>query len=129
MFSSLRKAKIVIEFLNARLGDYLELARLDLAAFRSETINSIVGLAVGAAAFLLLLCFVCVAILVTEWNTPNRILAAWIICLGWAVLTAACVAVAWKLTRKSSPFGNLGLEITRDLAAIRSAPKSVHARD
>src|SRR6185437_14793951 len=43
MFSSIRKAKILIPFFYDRLGDYADLARLDFIQFRSDTIRSIVG--------------------------------------------------------------------------------------
>jgi hypothetical protein len=61
MFSSIRKAQILIPFFNQRLADYAALARLDLITFRNEMIAAIVGAAVGVAALLLLLGFVCVA--------------------------------------------------------------------
>jgi hypothetical protein len=79
MFSSIRKAQILIPFFNQRLADYAQLARLDLITFRNEMIAAIVGAAIGVASLLLLLGFVCVAVIITEWDTPYRIRAAWII--------------------------------------------------
>ena len=65
MFSSIRKAKILIPFFYERLGDYAELARMDLVQFRRETIHSIAGAVVGAAALLLLVSFIGIAAIVT----------------------------------------------------------------
>ena len=36
MFSSIRRAKILLPFLSQRLGDYAQLARLDLTTFRDD---------------------------------------------------------------------------------------------
>jgi amino acid transporter len=126
MFSSIRKAKILIPFFYQRLGDYAELARLDLITFRNEMINSIVGAAIGAAALLLLLCFICVAVIVTEWDTPYRVRTAWLIALGWGLVTGACAYVARLLMTGSSPFENIGSEISRDLSVIRDPQDHTH---
>jgi hypothetical protein len=85
MFSSIRKAQILIPFFNQRLADYAQLARLDLITFRNEMIAAIVGAAIGVASLLLLLGFVCVAVIITEWDTPYRIRAAWIIVGAWGL--------------------------------------------
>jgi amino acid transporter len=119
MFSSIRKAQILIPFFNQRLSNYAELARLDLITFRNEMIAAIVAAAVGVATLLLLLGFVCVAVIITEWDTPNRIRAAWIIVVVWGLITGVCACVARILMKGSSPFANIGSEISLDLAVIK----------
>jgi amino acid transporter len=126
MFSSIRKAQILIPFFNQRLADYAKLARLDLITFRNEMIAAIVGAAVGVAALLLLLGFVCVAVLVTEWDTPYRIRAAWIIVVAWGLITGVCAYVARFLMKGPSPFANIGSEISLDLAVIKSPAAASH---
>jgi hypothetical protein len=66
---TIRKAQILIPFFNRRLADYAQLAGLDLITFRNEMIAAIVGAAIGVASLLLLLGFVCVAVIITEWDT------------------------------------------------------------
>jgi hypothetical protein len=119
MFSSIRKAKILIPFFYHRLAGYGELARIDLIEFRNETIRAVVRAVVGAAALLLLLSFIGVAVIVTEWDTPNRILAAWMVVLGWGLCAGACIYLARRPIRASSPFANTGSAISRDLSAIK----------
>jgi hypothetical protein len=126
MFSSIRKAQIIIPFFNQRLADYAALARLDLITFRNEMIAASVGAAVGVAALLLLLGFVCVAVIVTEWDTPYRIRAAWIIVVAWGLITGVCAYVARVLMKGSSPFANIGSEISLDLAVIKSPAAASH---
>jgi hypothetical protein len=126
MFSSIRRAKILLPFLNQRLGDYALLARLDLTTFRDEMINAIVGAAIGAASSLLLLCFLCVAVLVTAWDTPYRIHVAWLIFIAWCLLTGVCVHLARRLMKGSSPFENMTSEIARDLSAIKTPEDYLH---
>ena len=53
MFSSIREAKILIPFFYQRLGDYAELARLDLITFRNEMIIALLASPVVAARFFL----------------------------------------------------------------------------
>lgn len=120
MFSVIRKAKILIPFFSQRLADYAELARLDLITFRNEIIASIVGAALGAAALLLLLCFICVALIITEWDTPNRIRTAWLIAGTWGLITGVCAYLAHFLMKGTSPFENIGAEISLDLSVIRA---------
>jgi hypothetical protein len=126
MFSSIRRAKILLPFLNQRLGDYAQLARLDLSTFRDEMIIAFLGAAIGAASSLLLLCFLCVAVLVTAWDTPYRSHVAWLIFIAWSLLTGACVYLARRLMKGSSPFQNMGSEIARDLSAIKNPEGYLH---
>jgi hypothetical protein len=125
MFSSIRKAKILIPFFYERLGDYAELARMDLVQFRRETVHSIAGAVVGAAALLLLLSFIGIAAIVTEWDTPHRILTAWLVVLGWGLCTGACVYLARRMMSGSPPFAHVGSAISNDLAAIKN-PHNTH---
>jgi amino acid transporter len=120
MFSAVRKTKILLPFFTQRVADYAQLARLDLIIFRNEMISSIVGAAIGAAALLLLLCFVCVALIITEWDTPNRIRTAWMIAAVWALITAACAYLARFLMKGSSPFENIATEISLDWAVVKT---------
>ena len=121
MFSSIRKAKIVIPFFYERLGDYAQLARMDLVQFRNETIHSIAGAMIGAAAVLLLLTFIGVAAIVTEWDTPHRILTAWLVVLGWVLCAGAGVCLARRLMNGSPPFAHVGSAISSDISAIRNS--------
>jgi hypothetical protein len=128
MFSSIRKARILIPFFYERLGDYAELARADLAQFRNETVRSIAGAVVGAAALLLLLSFIGIAVIVTAWDTPHRILTAWLVVLGWSLCTGACVYAARRLMSSSAPFAHVGSAISSDLAVINNPGNSPEPR-
>lgn len=126
MFSFISKAKILLPFFSQRLADYARLAQLDLIAFRNDTINSTVGAAIGAAALLLWLSFIGLAAIVTAWDTPNRIRVAWIVALGWGLVTGACACLARRLMRGSSPFVNITFEVSRDLAVLKSPEEHGH---
>lgn len=88
--------------------------------FNSAAIRSVAswGAMVGSAALLLLLSFIGVAAIVTEWATPHRILTAWLVVLGWSICAGAAVYVARRLMIGSSPFAHVGSAISRDLSAI-----------
>jgi hypothetical protein len=120
MFEGFRKAKVLLPFFNERLADYAHLARLDLITFRHEMIAAIVGAAIGAASLLLLLCFFCIALLVTEWDTPYRTLVAWLIAVAWAVIAGCSALLARSMVKGSSPFKNIASEMALDLSVIRN---------
>jgi uncharacterized membrane protein YqjE len=128
MFPSIRRAKLILQFFADRLGDYAELARLDLASFRQESINALVASAGALGACLLLMCFVCLAALISFWDTPYRILTAWLICSVWAVAAVLCVSRARRALRFSSPFQNIGVEIGRDVFTIRHPQGGNHGK-
>jgi hypothetical protein len=121
MFSSVRKAKVLIPFFSQRLADYAELTRVDLITLRNEMIAAIVGAALGVAALLFLLGFICIALIVTEWDTVYRIRTVWFIVLAWALITAVCCYLARFLAKGTSPFKNLGAEMSLDFAVIRDS--------
>jgi hypothetical protein len=120
MFDGVKKAKILIPFFSQRIADYAELARLDLITFRNEMIAAIVGAAVGVASLLLLLCFICIALLITEWDTSYRILTAWLIALAWALVAAGGALLAWFMMKGTSPFKNITSEMSLDLAVVKT---------
>jgi hypothetical protein len=115
------KAKILVPFLNQRLADYAELTRLDLITFRNEMSASIVGAAIGAAALLFLLGFICVALVIGEWDTPHRMLTAWLIVIGWALITVACAYIGRSLMKSPSAFQNIASAISLDLSAMNAS--------
>jgi hypothetical protein len=83
-------------------------------------IAAIVGAAVGVASLLLLLCFICVALLITEWDTPYRILAAWLLALAWGLVATGCVVLGRSLMKGNSPFKNIASEVALDLSVIKT---------
>jgi putative superfamily III holin-X len=120
MFQGIRKARIVIPFVSQRMADYAELAHLELITFRNEMIAAIVGAAVGVVSLLLLLCFICIALLITEWDTPYRILAAWLVAVAWGLVATGCVVLGRLLMKGHSPFKNIASEVALDLSVIKT---------
>ncbi len=129
MFSTIRKAKAVVPFFYERLSDYAQIAQVDLARFRNETVRSIAGAMIGVAAILLLLSFIGLAVIVTAWDTRHRVLTAWLVALGWGVGAAAAVYLARRLIRSSPPFAHVGTAISRDLAAVKNPTWSKASHD
>jgi hypothetical protein len=119
MLGRIVRAKHAATFVGNRIEDYLELARLDAAAFQQELLRSVVGFAVLACAGLLFLSFFSVAVIVTAWDTEVRILVAWLVCLLWALLGAAGLVVLGQALRQPTPFEDLCTEVSRDLAVLK----------
>jgi len=60
-------------------------------------------------------------ILLTEWETPNRIPTAWLVALACGLITGTCLYLARRLLTGSLPFANIGSEISRDMSVIRDS--------
>jgi hypothetical protein len=119
MFDRVRRLQSIAKYLHGRAPEYIRLARADSVVFRKELIEAIGGVAVGAAAGLLFICFLSVAIIVTSWDTQFRVLTAWLVCVGWGVLAGAGLGYARRAVfGRPVPFGDLSAALLHDLAVI-----------
>ncbi len=119
MLGRIVRVKHAATFVGNRIEDYVQLARLDAAVLRQELVRAAVGLALLACAGLLFLCFFSVAVIVTAWQTEERVLVAWLVCLMWALLGGAGLVLARRALQQPTPFQDLGTEISRDLAVLK----------
>ncbi len=88
------------------------------ALFEGELARVAVGTGVAAVAGLLCIAFVSVAVIVTAWDSHYRITAAWLVCLGWAVLVAVATRYALAVRTGPKPFAALSTELLHDLHQV-----------
>lgn len=120
MFEAIRKSRQISIIAMDRLGDYLELLRIEMKLQGRELGVMLLSTAVGAIFGLMATLFVGVAIILTWWDSPFRALAAWSV----VVLYAGIAAFGFSLARKHKPGSALTTlrdEIRRDAELVRES--------
>lgn len=127
MFGRVRRVRSVVHFVRDRVPHYGPLIADDLHHFRDELVRATVGAGISAVAGLIFACFLSLAVIVTAWDSPHRILAAWLVTLAWAILAVAGLSYARKALSGPRPFRLVIAAVARDygrlLAALDSAEK------
>ena len=116
MFERIGEARALFHFIRERLPHYAPLVSGDLQRFRDEIVNGTVGACIAIVAGLMFAAFLSVAAIVSAWNTPHRIMAAWVVCAGWGLLSVVGLARARRAVSAPPPFHLIGTALTRDYA-------------
>jgi uncharacterized membrane protein YqjE len=119
VFDAIEKAKQVGVIVLERMEDYLELIRLDVEIQRHNFIQRILSYAITGICFLIAFVFFGFAIVVSFWETPYRILVAWIVVAFYAALAALALARAKKRGRRESALSSLSHELQEDIKLIK----------
>ena len=97
--STLARWRGIAHFCTARAVDYGELFALELEFTKSRLAREIIAVVVLAVAGLFTLSFVCVALIVTVWNTQYVVPMVWGIAATWFVV---CI-VSFFIARSQKP--------------------------
>jgi hypothetical protein len=121
MVAKARRAREVFRFIRINSPAYLRVFHSDLNAFRQELVRTSLGVIIGAVAGLLFVSFLCVALLVSAWDTKLRLVTVWGVTAGWLVIALAGLVYARRALRGPMPFATFTQLLQRDLAAIERA--------
>jgi hypothetical protein len=121
MLRIIRNIRYILSFSSERLGDYAELVQLELALFKQGLVRTLLGYIVLAACGMLCLAFLCVALLVTFWDSSARLYTAWGIAVGWCALSLIALWVARSTWDASSTLDEMGDALRADIAAIKKS--------
>ncbi|MDR6378140.1 putative membrane protein YqjE [Paraburkholderia caledonica] len=102
--------------------DYAELLALELEEAKGRLVREVIAMVVLAVAAMFTLSFLCVAIIVTAWNTPYVISVAWGVAAAWLVISIATFAMM-KAQKPVEPLHVLRDEVSHDLEALKDALK------
>jgi hypothetical protein len=117
VLEGVRETGALIHFVRERLPHYGPLVSGDLRRFREEIVKATVGACVAIFAGLIFACFLSVAAIVSAWNGPHRIAAAWLICGAWGLLALVGLGIARKaVVSVPPPFHLVGTALARDYA-------------
>lgn len=120
MFEAIRKSRQISIIALDRLGDYIELLRIEMKLQGRELGVMLLSSIVGAVFGLLATVFAGLAIILTWWDSPYRALAAWAVVL----IYAGVAAFGFSLARKHKPgsaLGTLRNEIKRDAQLVKES--------
>jgi uncharacterized membrane protein YqjE len=119
VFETLHKSKQISVIAMDRIGDYIELLRIEMKLQGRELGVLMLGYAVGAIFGLLAAIFIGFAIIVSFWDTPYRTGAAWFVVFLYAVVAAVSILVARKHIPSRSAFSTLRNELKRDVELVK----------
>ena len=121
----IRESRALVHFVRERLPHYGPLVSGDLRRFREEIVSATVGASVAIVAGLFFACFLSVAAIISAWDSPHRIAAAWLICGAWGLTALVGVRIARKaVVSVPPPFHLVGTALARDYAHIVEALSS-----
>ena len=121
MFETLHKSKQISTIALDRLGDYMELLRIEMKLQGHEFVVLLAGYAVVAIFSLLAAIFAGIAIILTFWDTPNRTNAAWIVVALYLIVAGAGYAISRKHVHTGSAFTTLRDELKRDVELVKES--------
>jgi hypothetical protein len=111
-----RETGALIHFVRERLPHYAPLVSGDMRRFREEIVKATAGACVAMIAGLFFACFPSVATIVSAWNGPHRIAAAWLVCGAWGAVTLIGLGLARKAVAVPPPFHLVSTALARDYA-------------
>jgi uncharacterized membrane protein YqjE len=121
VFETLQKSKQISVIALDRLGDYMELLRIELKLQGREIGMQIMGFAVAGLFGVMAAFFVGVAIIVSFWDSDYRGLAAWFVVALYLGVAGAGIWLASKHKPAASAFSTLRNELKRDADLVKES--------
>jgi hypothetical protein len=117
VLEKVRESRALLHFVGERLRHNGPLVSGNLRRFREEIVKATAGVCVAMVAGLFFACFLSVAAVVSAWNGPHRIAAAWLVCGAWGLLALVGLGIARKaVVSVPPPFHIVGTALARDYA-------------
>ena len=119
MLSALHKSKQLYLITLDRVTDYIDLLKVEMKIREYQLAFRMAGFAVALLFGLLATIFLGLAIIISFWDTPARIAAAWAVVILYGGGAAICLYYCIKHFR-SPPLGaTLRNELQRDINVIK----------
>lgn len=121
MFSALHKSRQLYLITLDRIGDYVDLLRVEMKIREYQLAIRMAGFAVALLFALLATIFLGLAIIVTFWDSSLRTLAAWFVVAMYGVIAAVSLNMCMKHFRSPPLTTNLRSELQRDIDMIKES--------
>lgn len=121
MFAALHKSRQLYLITLDRIGDYMDLLRVEMKIREHQLAIRIAGFTVAILFSLLATVFFGLAIIVTFWESDQRALAAWGVVLLYAAIAAISFNLCLRHFRSPSLTNTLRGELQRDIDAIKES--------
>ncbi len=119
MFESINKARQLGALVLERVGDYLELLKISAAIQGQNLRKRIISYAMVALFAVLSLVFAGVAVIVTCWDTPYRVISAWGVVAFYALGTFLFFLTAPNQADSVSAFDSVREELQQDIKLMK----------
>jgi uncharacterized membrane protein YqjE len=119
MFETIRKARHLGVIALERVDDYLELLRIS-AQIQGQNLKSLIISSVIVALFAVLsLIFLGLAVIITCWDTPYRVTAAWGVAGFYALIAFVAYLSSQNRAEPASAFNTLRDELQQDIKLMK----------
>lgn len=119
MFESIEKARQLGVIALERIGEYLELLRISAEIQGQDLKKRIIGFVMVALFAVLSLIFVGLAVIVTCWDTPYRVSAAWGVAAFYALIALGAYLSGQNQPRPVSALDTLRDEVQEDIKLMK----------
>jgi uncharacterized membrane protein YqjE len=119
MTASLEKAKQLGMFALERLAEYVELLKVSTEIDGQNLIRRVIGAVVAGLFAVLGLIFLGLAVIVTCWDTPYRVMSAWGVAGLYALIAFAIFIRTPRRTDSVSAFDTLRNELRQDVKLMK----------
>lgn len=119
MFESIEKARQLGVIALERIGEYLELLRISAEIQGQDLKKRIFGFVMVALFAVLSLIFVGLAVIVTCWDTPYRVTAAWGVAAFYALIALGAYLLGQNQPRPVSALDTLRDEVQEDIKLMK----------
>lgn len=121
MFETLEKTKQISVIALDRLGDYIELLRIELKLQGRELGLQLLGYVIAALFGILSTIFIGIAIIVTFWDSDYRAIAGWAVVALYLAAAGGGIYLSRKHLYKGSAFSTLRTELKRDVDLVKES--------
>jgi uncharacterized membrane protein YqjE len=121
MLSALHKSKQLYIITLERIGDYLDLLRVEMKIREQQLAIRIAGFTVAVLFTLLATIFFGLAIIVSFWSTDYRALAAWFVVVLYGAIAGVSYSMCMKHFRSQPLTTTLRSQLQRDIDVIKES--------
>jgi uncharacterized membrane protein YqjE len=119
---AIQKSKTLSMIALDRVGDYLDLLKVEMKIRENELLVRAAGFAVAGIFGLLATVFLGVAIIVSFWESDYRALAAWFVVVLYGAIAGVTLRFCMKHVRSHASIGStLRSELQRDIEVIKES--------
>jgi len=119
MFAALHKSKQLYLITLDRIGDYMDLLRVEVKIREQQLALRIAGFSVAILFALLATIFLGLAIIISFWGTEYRTLAAWFVVLLYGAIAGISFNLCMKHFRSPPLTNMIRSELQRDIDVIK----------
>lgn len=121
MFAALHKSKQLYLITLDRIGDYMDLLRVEMKIREHQLALRIAGFTIAILFTLLATVFLGLAIIVSFWSSEYRALAAWFVVLLYGAIAGISFSLCMRHFRSQPLTATLRNELQRDMDVIKES--------